>query len=81
MPVGATKKVLIASLGLLSTGTAAAAIATLWKKEDLVAQCAQPSELPVSNFVHLYPGPPPGIPCDGAGPSACGRWEQSESHV
>ncbi|OQV14371.1 Serine/threonine-protein phosphatase PGAM5, mitochondrial [Hypsibius exemplaris] len=79
MPVGAGKKALLASLGLIASTGTAAALAGFWKKDDVVAQCAQPADLPASsNFIHLYPGPPPGIPCDaGPGPSACGRWEQN----
>ncbi|XP_055339703.1 serine/threonine-protein phosphatase PGAM5, mitochondrial-like isoform X2 [Paramacrobiotus metropolitanus] len=80
MPVGAGKKALLASLGLLASTGTAAAIASIWKNDDVVAQCAQPVEVAnaSTNFVHLYPGPPPGaIPCDGPGPSSCGRWDQN----
>ena len=78
MPVGAGKKALLASLGLIASTGTAAALVTLWKKEDVVAHCAQPLDLS-SSFVQLYPGPSPGFPCDnGPGPSTCGRWDQSE---
>lgn len=79
MPVGAGKKALFASLGLLASTGTAAAIASLWKKDEVLAQCAQPPESSSSHFLHLYPGPPPGIPSDGGpGPSSCGRWDQSK---
>ncbi|GAV05654.1 hypothetical protein RvY_15752 [Ramazzottius varieornatus] len=77
MPVGAGKKALLASLGLIASTGTAAALATLWKKDDVVAHCAQPLDLS-SNFVQLYPGPSAGIPVDnGPGPSTCGRWDQN----